>query len=173
MTTSARILIIDDEAPIRRFLRVALEAEGHHVTEAATGRAGVEAVALNTPEAVILDLGLPDMDGRDVLRELRSWSQVPVLILSVRADEGEKVALLDAGAQDYVTKPFGVQELLARLRGLLRDRTGGAPQGAVLQIADLEIDAAARTVTKASAPLNLRKRSSTCCGCWLPTRGVW
>lgn len=158
MTTSARILIIDDEAPIRRFLRVALEAEGHHVTEAATGRAGVEAVALNTPEAVILDLGLPDMDGRDVLRELRSWSQVPVLILSVRADEGEKVALLDAGAQDYVTKPFGVQELLARLRGLLRDRTGGAPQGAVLQIADLEIDAAARTVTKAGDTLKLTKK---------------
>lgn len=158
MTTSARILVIDDEAPIRRFLRVALEAEGHHVTEAATGRAGVEAVALNTPEAVILDLGLPDMDGRDVLRELRSWSQVPVLILSVRADEGEKVALLDAGAQDYVTKPFGVQELLARLRGLLRDRTGGAPQGAVLQIADLEIDAAARTVTKAGDTLKLTKK---------------
>jgi len=158
MTTSARILIIDDEAPIRRFLRVALEAEGHHVIEADTGRAGVEAVALNTPEAVILDLGLPDMDGRDVLRELRSWSQVPVLILSVRADEGEKVALLDAGAQDYVTKPFGVQELLARLRGLLRDRTGGAPQGAVLQIADLEIDAAARTVTKAGDTLKLTKK---------------
>lgn len=158
MTTSARILIIDDEAPIRRFLRVALETEGHHVTEAATGRAGVEAVALNTPEAVILDLGLPDMDGRDVLRELRSWSQVPVLILSVRADEGEKVALLDAGGQDYVTKPFGVQELLARLRGLLRDRTGGAPQGAVLQIADLEIDAAARTVTKAGDTLKLTKK---------------
>jgi two-component system, OmpR family, KDP operon response regulator KdpE len=158
MTTPARILIIDDEAPIRRFLRVALEAEGHHVTEAATGRAGIEAVALNTPEAVVLDLGLPDMDGRDVLAELRGWSQVPVLILSVRADEGEKVALLDAGAQDYVIKPFGVRELLARLRGLLRDRTGGAPQGAVLRIADLEIDAAARTVTKAGVPLKLTRK---------------
>jgi two-component system KDP operon response regulator KdpE len=158
MTASARILIIDDEAPIRRFLRVALEAEGHHVTEAATGRAGIEAVALNSPEAVILDLGLPDMDGRDVLRDLRGWSQVPVLVLSVRADEAEKVALLDAGAQDYVTKPFGVRELLARLRGLLRDRTAGDPQGAILRIADLEIDAAARTVTKAGEPLKLTRK---------------
>lgn len=158
MTASARILIIDDEAPIRRFLRVALEAEGHHVTEAPTGRTGIEAVALTSPEAVILDLGLPDMDGRAVLRELRGWSQVPVLVLSVRADEAEKVALLDAGAQDYVTKPFGVRELLARLRGLLRDRTAGDPQGAILHIADLEIDAAARTVTKAGEPLKLTRK---------------
>ena len=146
----ARILIIDDEAPIRRFLRAALEAEGHHVTEAATGRAGIEAAALTTPEAVILDLGLPDMDGRDVLGELRQWSAVPVLVLSVRAGEAEKVALLDAGAQDYVTKPFGIRELLARLRGLLRDRGPEPPQGATLTIADLTIDAAARTVTKAT-----------------------
>ncbi len=158
MTPPARILIIDDEAPIRRFLRIALESEGHHVTEAATGRAGIEAVALTTPEAVILDLGLPDMDGRAVLAELRGWSPVPVLVLSVRADEGEKVALLDAGAQDYVTKPFGVQELLARLRGILRDRAAAGPQGAVLQIGDLEIDAAMRRVTKAGAPLKLTRK---------------
>jgi len=158
MTPPARILIIDDEAPIRRFLRIALESEGHHVTEAATGRAGIEAVALTTPEAVILDLSLPDMDGRAVLAELRGWSPVPVLVLSVRADEGEKVALLDAGAQDYVTKPFGVQELLARLRGILRDRAAAGPQGAVLQIGDLEIDAAMRRVTKAGAPLKLTRK---------------
>lgn len=157
-TIPARILIIDDEAPIRRFLRISLESEGHHVTEAGTGRAGIEAVALTTPEAVILDLGLPDMDGRAVLTELRSWSQVPVLVLSVRANEDEKVALLDAGAQDYVTKPFGVQELLARLRGLLRDRTGTEPQGAVLHIADLEIDAASRTVKKEGMPVKLTRK---------------
>lgn len=154
----ARVLIIDDEAPIRRFLRIALEAEGHHVTEASTGRAGIEAVALTTPEAVILDLGLPDMDGRAVLSELRGWSQVPVLVLSVRSDEAEKVALLDAGAQDYVTKPFGVQELLARLRGILRDRVGAEPQGAILTIADIEINAATRTVTKAGQPVKLTRK---------------
>ncbi|RJL04029.1 DNA-binding response regulator [Paracoccus aestuarii] len=156
--TPARILIVDDEAPIRRFLRVALEAEGHYVTEAATGRAGIEAAALTTPEAVILDLGLPDLDGREVLKRLREWSQVPVLILSVRADEAEKVALLDAGAQDYVTKPFGIGELLARLRGILRDRSASTPHGAVLQIADLTIDAATRTVGKNGAPIHLTRK---------------
>ncbi|MCQ0969901.1 response regulator [Paracoccus sp. TK19116] len=159
MTTSpARVLIIDDEAPIRRFLRVALEAEGHHVTEASTGRAGIDAAALTTPEAVILDLGLPDLDGREVLRRLREWSQVPVLVLSVRADEAEKVALLDAGAQDYVTKPFGIGELLARLRGLLRDRAASEPDGARLQIADLTIDAAHRSVAKDGAPVHLTRK---------------
>ena len=155
MTLPARILIIDDEAPIRRFLRVALEAQGHHVTEAATGRDGIEACALTTPEAVILDLGLPDMDGRAVLARLREWSQVPVLVLSVRASEADKIALLDAGAQDYVTKPFGIGELLARLRGLLRDRLGAAPQGAALQVGDLTIDAAARTVQKGGTEIHL------------------
>ncbi|TGN68210.1 response regulator transcription factor [Paracoccus liaowanqingii] len=154
-TLSARILIIDDEAPIRRFLRVALEAEGHHVTEAASGRAGIEAAALTTPEAVILDLGLPDMDGRAVLERLRDWSQVPVLVLSVRASETEKVALLDAGAQDYVTKPFSIGELLARLRSLLRDRSAAAPQGAVLRVADLVIDAGNRSVLKAGTAVHL------------------
>ena len=158
MTASARILIIDDEAPIRRFLRVALEAEGHHVTEAATGRAGIEAAALTTPEVIILDLGLPDMEGGTVLSEIRQWSTVPVLVLSVRSDEAEKVALLDAGAQDYVTKPFGIRELLARLRGLLRDRAPDAPHGATLTIADLTIDAASRIVTKAGEPLKLTRK---------------
>lgn len=158
MSLSARILIIDDEAPIRRFLRVALEAEGHHVTEAASGRAGIEACALTTPEAVILDLGLPDMDGREVLLRLRDWTQVPVLVLSVRASEADKVALLDAGAQDYVTKPFGIGELLARLRGLLRDRGASEPRGAALTIADLVIDAAGRTVTKEGAAIHLTRK---------------
>lgn len=158
MTAPARILIIDDEAPIRRFLRVALEAEGHHVTEAATGRAGIEAAALTTPEVIILDLGLPDMDGGAVLSEIRQWSAVPVLVLSVRSDEAEKVALLDAGAQDYVTKPFGIRELLARLRGLLRDRASDTPHGATLTIADLTIDAASRIVRKAGEPLKLTRK---------------
>lgn len=154
----ARILIIDDEAPIRRFLRAALEAEGHHVTEAANGHAGIDAAALTTPEAVILDLGLPDMDGLAVLRRLREWTAVPVLVLSVRAGEADKVALLDAGAQDYVTKPFGIGELLARLRGLLRDRSAGAPQGAVLKVADLMVDAGTRSVSRAGQGIHLTRK---------------
>ncbi|TJZ89531.1 response regulator [Paracoccus gahaiensis] len=158
MTLPARILIIDDEAPIRRFLRVALEAEGHHVTEAASGRAGIEAAVMITPEAVILDLGLPDIDGFEVLARLRDWSQVPVLVLSVRASEGDKVALLDAGAQDYMTKPFSIGELLARLRGLLRDRATATPQGAVLHVADLTIDAATRSVLKAGSAIHLTRK---------------
>ena len=106
----ARILIIDDEPPIRRFLRVALEAEGYGVIEAGTARDGLAKTARETPALVVLDLGLPDADGLAVLRDLRGWSQVPVLILSVRADEAGKVEALDAGAQDYVVKPFGVKE---------------------------------------------------------------
>jgi two-component system KDP operon response regulator KdpE len=158
MTGGARILIVEDEAPIRRFLRIALEAEGYHLTDALSGRAGIEAAALTTPEVVILDLGLPDMDGRAVLAEIRRWSSVPVLVLSVRSDEAEKVALLDAGAQDYVTKPFGIRELLARLRGLLRDRAEGGEQGAVLRIADLEIDAGTRQMRKGGEEVRLTRK---------------
>ena len=154
---TARILIVDDEAPIRRFLRVALEAEGYAVTEAASARQGIDRTALDTQEAVILDLGLPDADGLTVLKAIRAWSEVPVLVLSVRADEAGKVAALDAGAQDYVTKPFGIQELLARLRSLLRDH-GTTAQGAVLTIADLRIDAATRQVEKAGVMLHLTRK---------------
>jgi two-component system KDP operon response regulator KdpE len=156
-TAPARILLVDDEAPIRRFLRVALEAEGHAVTEAATAREGIARAALDNPAAVILDLGLPDADGITVLRAIRGWSQMPVLVLSVRADEAGKVAALDAGAQDYVVKPFGVQELLARLRSLLRDHAaaGGSP---VIVIADLRIDAAARRVDKGGVALKLTRK---------------
>ena len=152
-----RILVIDDEAPIRRFLRVALEAEGHGVVEAATARAGIAAVAREAPALVILDLGLPDADGLAVLAEVRPWSAVPVIILSVRSDEAGKVAALDAGAQDYVVKPFGVKELLARVRGLLRDR-GGAAAPAVIEAGELRIDAAAHAVTRAGQPVHLTRR---------------
>ena len=158
MTGSARILVIDDETPIRRFLRVALEADGHSVIEAATARAGIDAAALENPAAVILDLGLPDADGITVLCAIREWSQVPVLVLSVRADEAGKVAALDAGAQDYVVKPFGVQELLARLRSLLRDHAAKDAQTAVIEIADLRIDASAHCVEKAGVALKLTRK---------------
>ena len=158
MKPASRILIVDDETPIRRFLRVALEADGHSVIEAATAREGIDKTALENPAAVILDLGLPDADGITVLRAIREWSQVPVLVLSVRADEAGKVAALDAGAQDYVVKPFGMQELLARLRSLLRDHSAAVGQTSVIQIADLVIDAAAHRVEKAGVSLKLTRK---------------
>lgn len=157
MTPDARILIIDDEAPIRRLLRVALEAEGYGILEAATARAGLAAAARETPALVVLDLGLPDADGLSVLRDLRGWSHVPVLILSVRADEAGKVAALDAGAQDYVVKPFGVKEFLARVRGLLRDR-GSEAIPSVLITGSLRIDAADHSATLDGLSLHLTRR---------------
>ncbi len=157
MTATLRVLVIDDEAPIRRFLRVALEAEGLGVIEAATARDGIAATARETPALVVLDLGLPDADGLSVLQDIRGWSQVPVLILSVRADEAGKVAALDAGAQDYVVKPFGIKEFLARVRSLLRDR-GTDPVPAVLTIGPLQIDAANHSASLSGAPLHLTRR---------------
>lgn len=157
MSAPARILVIDDEAPIRRLLRVALEAEGFGVIEAGTAREGLAMAAREVPALVVLDLGLPDADGLSVLRELRGWSPVPVLILSVRADEGDKVEALDAGAQDYVVKPFGVKEFLARVRGLLRDRSVGAVPS-VQTIGPLRIDAADHSATMDGVPLHLTRR---------------
>lgn len=157
MTVTARILIIDDEAPIRRLLRVAIEAEGYAVIEAGTAQDGLAMTAREAPALVVLDLGLPDADGLSLLRDLRGWSKVPVLILSVRADEGGKVEALDAGAQDYVVKPFGVKEFLARVRGLLRDR-GAEAAPSVLTIGPFRIDAADHSVMRDGQPLHLTPR---------------
>lgn len=118
----AKIVVVDDEPQIRRMLRIALKSEGYEVVEAENGQRAIEAVARQQPDLVILDLGLPDMDGHAVLASIRQWSAVPVIILSVRNSDREKVAALDNGAQDYVTKPFSVEELLARVRASLRDR---------------------------------------------------
>lgn len=126
--TSPRILVIDDEAQIRRFLDIGLRAEGYQVLLAANAAEGLAQAATGNPDLVILDLGLPDRDGHEVLAELRQWSRVPVLMLSVRDSETEKVRALDAGANDYVTKPFGIQELMARLRALLRQRPASGPE---------------------------------------------
>ncbi|MCI2262868.1 MULTISPECIES: response regulator [Xanthomonas] len=115
-----RVLVIDDEPQIRRFLDISLRAQGYRVLQADTGAAGLAQLAAHGAELVVLDIGLPDQDGHSVLRELRQWSSVPVIMLTVRAGEAEKVQALDAGANDYVTKPFGVQELMARIRVLLR-----------------------------------------------------
>ena len=120
MTSSPRILLIEDDASIRRFVRLALEDEGWHVCEADTAKRGLIEAASRQPDAIVLDLGLPDGDGKSVSAELRGWSQLPILVLSAREREDEKVAALDAGADDYLSKPFGVPELLARLRVMLR-----------------------------------------------------
>jgi len=143
----ATLLVIDDEAQIRKFLRISLSAQGYQVVEAGTGRDGLAQAALAKPDLVVLDLGLPDMDGKDVLAELREWSQVPVLVLSVRASEGEKVLALDGGANDYVTKPFAIQEFLARVRVLLRQAGAGEPEAARIASGPLCVDFAYRRVT--------------------------
>jgi two-component system KDP operon response regulator KdpE len=154
---SPRILIVEDEAPIRRFLRVALEAEGYAVSEAATAREGVALAAREAPAAIILDLGLPDADGMSVLDRVREWSALPILVLSVRSDEAGKIAALDAGAQDYVTKPFSTGELLARLRSLLRDR--GAEGGdASLSLGPLSIDAVDHVARLDGSDLKLTRK---------------
>lgn len=157
MTAAARILIVEDEAPIRRFLRVALEAEGHAVSEAATAREGIALAAREAPAAMILDLGLPDADGITVLKAVREWSALPVLVLSMRSDEAGKIAALDAGAQDYVTKPFSTGELLARLRGLLRDRSHEASP-ATITLGVLVIDAADHRATRDGQDLKLTRK---------------
>ncbi len=141
-----RILVVDDEPQIRRFLEISLRAQGYRIAEAATAQAGLEELALRGADLVVLDLGLPDRDGHEVLADLRSWSAVPVIVLSVRASEEEKVRALDAGANDYVTKPFGIQELMARVRNLLRTK-GGDSEAPVFDDGHLRIDLPLRTVT--------------------------
>jgi two-component system KDP operon response regulator KdpE len=140
------ILVIEDELQIRRLLRIMLEANGYHVLEAATGQEGLVQAAQNRPELMLLDLGLPDLDGVIVLKRLREWSQVPVVVLSVRDREEDKVGALDAGADDYVTKPFGANELLARLRAAQR-RVRPAAQAPVFQSGRLQVDLSRRLVT--------------------------
>ena len=152
------ILVIDDEAQIRKFLRISLGAQGYRVLEAGTGADGLALAALERPDLVVLDLGLPDKDGQRVLGELREWSHVPVLVLSVRASEGEKVLALDGGANDYVTKPFSVQEFLARVRVLLRQAGGGEQQEAVVESGPLSVDFAYRRVTLDGAEVALTRK---------------
>jgi two-component system KDP operon response regulator KdpE len=139
------VLVIDDETQIRRLLRVSLEAGGYRVFEAATGEAGLVEAAQRRPEVIVLDLGLPDMDGATVLKRLREWSQAPVLVLSVREGEDDKVAALDNGADDYMTKPFSTVELLARLR-VARRHAQPIAENSVFRNGRLEVDLAGRLV---------------------------
>ncbi len=147
-------LIIDDEVQIRRLLRVALENENYDVHEAKTGQEGLVEIANSKPAVILLDLGLPDMDGLQVLKRLREWSEAPVIVLTVRDDEQEKVAALDAGAEDYVTKPFSTPELLARLRAAQRKRRP-AEEISVFKHGDLMIDLTARVVTRGGHEVKL------------------
>lgn len=154
----ARILIIDDEPQIRKFLRISLGAQGYEVIEAESGQSGIEKCALDAPHLVILDLGLPDLDGQEVLAKIREWSEVPIIVLSVRANEEEKVNALDHGANDYVTKPFGIAELIARVRAILRSRKPDEMTSSEINAGDLKIDLAAHRVFKADNELKLTKK---------------
>lgn len=145
-SSMTNVLIIDDENQIRKFLDIALRAQGYKTLLAESGQKGLELLALQGADLVILDLGLPDLDGFEVLSELRAWSNVPVIVLSVRSNEDQKVKLLDAGANDYVTKPFSVQELMARIRVLLRQFQHTAVDAAVFDDGVLKIDFAQRQV---------------------------
>ena len=147
-------LIIDDEVQIRRLLRVALEGENYRVHEAETGQQGLMEIATRKPEVILLDLGLPDLDGLEVLRRLREWSEAPVIVLTVRDDVHEKVAALDSGADDYVTKPFSTPELLARLRAAQR-KTRPEEEISVFKNGDLVVDLTGRVVKRAGREIKM------------------
>ncbi|MGE0349571.1 response regulator [Hydrogenophaga sp.] len=155
-TPGARVLVIEDEADIRHFVRLALESEGHEVTEAATLERGLIEAGVRRPDLVVLDLGLPDGDGVDFIRAFRSWSSSPVLVLSARSTENDKVRALDVGADDYLVKPFGSAELLARTRAHLRrrNRHAGADE-ALLSFGNIAIDRARRRVTRDGEQVHL------------------
>ena len=143
----SKVLVVDDEPQIRRALRTSLEAHGYEVATVSTGAEGVLGAAELAPELVLLDLGLPDMEGTEVIRRIRAFSDVPVIVLSVREGQAVKVAALDAGADDYVTKPFGMEELLARARAAVRRVTAEEPEPPVKRFGELVVDLARRSVT--------------------------
>jgi len=157
MTNSATIIVIEDEAQIRRFLRATLASEGYQVIEAETGKQGLTEAATRKPDLIILDLGLPDMDGVDVVKGVRAWSSVPIVILSARAQESDKISALDAGADDYLVKPFGVGELLARIRVALRHVSSAAngEEEGVFSVDELKVDIIHRKVTVNGAEVHL------------------
>jgi two-component system KDP operon response regulator KdpE len=155
MARRANVLVVDDEPAIRRLLRTSLTAQGYDVIEAATGRDALTAIARNTPDLVILDLGLPDLNGVDVIRAVRTDSTVPIIVLSVRDDERGKVEALDLGADDYVTKPFGVEELVARIRTALRHRFQAQGAKPLFVAGELAVDLVRRRVKRAGEEVHL------------------
>ena len=153
--TGVRILVVDDERAIRRFLRASLSAHGHTILEAAAGREALSAVAEQRPDIIFLDLGLPDMDGVEVTRQIREWSDTPIIILSVRDREADKIAALEAGADDYLVKPFGMGELMVRMRAVLRRVWQAHRQEAVFQSGELKVDFTRRRVWVGEREVNL------------------
>jgi two-component system KDP operon response regulator KdpE len=155
--TPPAVLLIEDEAPIRKFLRAALEGEGYAIVETGTGQEGLTQTAMRVPDLVLLDLGLPDIDGFEILRRIREWSGLPIIVLTARGQDGDKVRALDAGADDYVTKPFSMSELLARMRVALRHRAqaGADDGGSVIEIDRLWMDLARHEVKVGGAGVEL------------------
>lgn len=156
--TSGRILIVDDEPQIIRFLKPALSAAGYEVSSAATAREALKLVATQSPDAILLDLGLPDKDGKEVIREIRKWSAVPIIVLSARDMETEKIEALDLGADDYVNKPFGIGELLARIRAALRNRRQVEPAQTLFQVGGLTIDVDRHVAERGGVQLKLTRK---------------
>ena len=153
--TARRVLVVDDEPQIQRFLKPSLRAAGFDVITAANGAEALRAAATQAPDVILLDLGLPDMDGKDVIAELRAWSTTPIVVLSARDREAEKIAALDLGADDYVNKPFGIGELMARLRTALRHAAHGAGDVSKAVCGDLVVDIAAHSVTRSGRIIKL------------------
>ena len=158
------ILVVEDEPEIRRFLRAALDAEGYRVVESASARRGTIDAGTHKPDLAIVDLGLPDFDGREVIRQIRSWSSMPIVVLSARAQEQSKIQALDAGADDYITKPFGVGELLARVRVALR-HASRSPSGQVLGMGPSKVDLEKRRATRDGAEVRLTPIEFRLLGC--------
>ncbi len=149
------ILIVEDEQPIRRFLKASLTSEGYRISEAVSGEAGLRMATAQPPDLVILDLGLPDIDGQVVLQRLREWYTAPIIVLSARDQESQKVQALDSGADDYVTKPFGMGELLARMRTAMRHAHRVGPEATSIAIGELRVDLAARLVYRNDEEVHL------------------
>jgi two-component system KDP operon response regulator KdpE len=158
MSSGPKILIVDDEPAIRRFLKSSLEAQGFAVDQAETGRGALESARRTKPDLVVLDLGLPDIDGLNVIAEIRKFSPVPIIVLSVRNDETGKVAALDGGADDYIVKPFGMDELMARVRTALRHRLQEIGRGPVFRSGKLTVDFLRRIVSVDTAEVKLSKK---------------
>jgi two-component system, OmpR family, KDP operon response regulator KdpE len=159
MSTGPKVLIVDDEPQIRRFLRASLQSHDYDLVEAENGKEAVKACTVQKPDLMILDLGLPDMDGLDVIKSVREWSTVPIIVLSIRAEDADKIEALDRGANDYVTKPFSMGELLARMRAALRQGHGdGGDADPVLNIGELSIDMSKRLVSRAGSLVKLSRK---------------
>jgi len=165
MTGKPRVLVVDDEPAILRFLKPALETNDYEMTSATTLADALKRIAKEPPDVVVLDLGLPDGDGKDVIRQVRQWSQVPIIVLSAREREAEKIEALDLGADDFVNKPFGVGELMARLRTALRHRRQTQGEAAVVRIGTLEIDVPRRRVARDGAEIKLTSREFDLLSC--------